>query len=231
MTAEAIAQAKARAARAAVDEIEHGMLVGLGTGSTAAFAIAALGERVAQGLRIRAVATSLETERRAGEAGITVLPFDDMARVDLAIDGADEVDPALRAIKGAGGALLREKIVAQAATRMICIVDEGKLVDRLGEKPVPVEVLPFARAFVSEAVRTLGGEAALRVSEGRPMLTDQGNMLLDCRFGPIADPAALARDLDAVPGLLDHGLFLTEIDLLLIGGPMSVTRRERVATS
>ncbi len=227
MTADEIAQAKTRAARAAVDEVADGMLVGLGTGSTAALAIAALGERVARGLRITAVATSLDTGRMARDAGLVVLPFDDIAHVDLAIDGADEVDPQLRAIKGGGGALLREKIVARAAARMICIVDEGKLVDRFGVRPVPVEVLPFARAFVSEAVRGLGGMPELRMKAGQPALTDQGNMLLDCRFPAIDDPDRLARQLQAIPGLLAHGLFLTEIDVLLIGEGSGVTRRVR----
>lgn len=227
MTAEATTQAKARAAHAATDEVADGMLVGLGTGSTAALAIAALGARVAAGLRITAVATSLETERAARAAGIAVLPFDGIDRVDIAIDGADEVDPGLRAIKGAGGALLREKIVAQAAARMICIVDEGKLVSRLGARPVPVEILPFARAFVAQAVRALGGEPALRMAGGRPVLTDQGNLLLDCHFAAIEDPERLAVQLQAVPGLLAHGLFLSEIDVLLVGDGAGVTRRIR----
>ncbi len=227
MTADGIAQAKARAAGAAASEVAEGMLVGLGTGSTAALAIAALGARVAAGLRITAVATSLETERLAREAGIMVLPFDDIARIDLAIDGADEVDPDLRAIKGAGGALLREKIVAQAAARMICIVDEGKLVARLGARPVPVEVLPFARAFVAQAVQALGGEPVLRLNGDRPAVTDQGNVLLDCHFGGIDDPEKLAAQLQAIPGLLAHGLFLGEIDLLLVGDEAGVTRQER----
>lgn len=226
MTAEETA-ARTHAAEAAVAEVADGMLVGLGTGSTAALAIAALGARVAQGLRITASATSLESERLAREAGIKLLPFDDIAAVDLAIDGADEVDPALRAIKGAGGALLREKVVAQAATRMICIVDEAKRVTQLGAKPVPVEVLPFARSFVSAAIEALGGEAQLRRTGGKPRLSDQGNMLLDCRFAPIADPEGLASALQAVPGLLGHGLFLSEIDLLIVGTPAGVVRRER----
>ncbi len=227
MTAEEAAQAKARVAEAAASEVADGMLVGLGTGSTAALAIAALGARVAAGLRITAVATSLETERQALKAGITVLPFEDIARVDLAIDGADEVDPEFRAIKGAGGALLREKIVAQAAERMICVVDTGKMVARLGARPVPVEVLPFARAFVMQAVQALGGEPLLRLSADRPAITDQGNILLDCHFGAIDDPEKLAAQLQAIPGLLAHGLFLSEIDVLLVGDEAGVTGRER----
>ena len=222
-----IAHAKARVAEAAALEVADGMLVGLGTGSTAALMIAALGERVATGLRITTVATSLETEKLALKAGIIVLPFDDIARIDLAIDGADEVDPEFRAIKGAGGAMLREKIVAQAAERMICIVDAGKLVARLGARPVPVEILPLARTFVTGVVQSLGGRPELRMKAGRPAVTDQANLLLDCHFGVIDDPEKLAAQLQAIPGLLGHGLFLREIDVLLVGNTSGVTRRVR----
>ena len=222
-----ISQAKARVAGAAALEVADGMLVGLGTGSTAALMIAALGERVAAGLRITTVATSLETEKLALKAGITVLPFDDIARIDLAIDGADEVDSEFRAIKGAGGAMLREKIVAQAAERMICIVDASKLVAHLGARPVPVEILPLARTFVTEAVQSLGGRPELRMKAGRPAVTDQANLLLDCHFGFIDDPEKLAAQLQAIPGLLGHGLFLREIDVLLAGDASGVTCRVR----
>jgi ribose 5-phosphate isomerase A len=221
-------EAKRAAAEAAIAEVESGMLLGLGTGSTAAFAIAALGDRIAQGLRVTATATSLATEAAARAAGIAMLPFDDIATVDLAIDGADQIDPDFRVIKGGGGALLREKIVASAATRMICIVDASKPVAML-DRALPIEVLPFARSFVSQAIRALCGDPVLRITaDGQPALSDQGNLLIDCGFGPIADPAGLAAALDTVPGLLGHGLFLTEIDILLVGGPNGVDRRERV---
>lgn len=213
---------KRKAAEAAIAEVTDGMLVGLGTGSTAAFAISGLGRRIAQeGLRITAAGTSLATERAARAAGIPFLAFDDCASVDLCIDGADEIDPAFRAIKGGGGAMLREKIVASAATRMVCIVDASKPVETLS-RPLPIEVLPFARAYVSGAIRCLGGDPVVR-----PAPSDQGNLLIDCAFGPIADPAGLAHTLDAIPGLLGHGLFLSEIDALYIGGETSVERRER----
>ncbi|USI72421.1 ribose-5-phosphate isomerase RpiA [Sphingomonas morindae] len=215
---------KRRAAEAAVAEIEPGMLVGLGTGSTAAFAIAALGRRVAGGLAVRAVATSLATEAAAVAAGIAMLDFADVAAVDLVIDGADEVDPALRAIKGAGGALLREKIVAESAGRMLCIIDDSKRVSQLGRGPLPVEVLPFARRFVTDRLAALGCEPVLRVRAGAPVLSDQGNLLIDCRFGPIDAPAALADQLAALPGVMGHGLFLREIDFLFCGGEL---RQER----
>jgi ribose 5-phosphate isomerase A len=215
-------RAKQKAAEAAIAEVTDGMLVGLGTGSTAAFAISGLGRRIAEeGLRITAAGTSLATERAARAAGIPFLAFNDIATVDLCIDGADEIDPLFRAIKGGGGAMLREKIVASAATRMICIVDADKLVETLA-RPLPIEVLPFAHAYVARAIRCLGGDPVVR-----PAPSDQGNLLIDCDFGPIADPDGLAHMLDAIPGLLGHGLFLSEIDALYIGGETGVERRER----
>jgi ribose 5-phosphate isomerase A len=214
--------AKKKAADAAIAEVSDDMLVGLGTGSTAAFAISGLGRRIAEeGLRITAAGTSLATERAARAAGIAFLAFDDLAAVDLCIDGADEIDPLFRAIKGGGGAMLREKIVASAATRMICIVDASKPVETL-TRPLPIEVLPFARSYVGGAIRCLGGDPVVR-----PAPSDQGNVLIDCAFGPIVDPQGLARTLNAIPGLLGHGLFLSEIDALYIGDETSVERRER----
>jgi ribose 5-phosphate isomerase A len=219
---------KSLAAEAAVAEISDDMVVGLGSGSTVAFAIAALGLRVAAGLRIDAVSTSLATERAARAAGIPIRDFADVAAIDLAIDGVDEIDPRFRAIKGAGGALLREKIVAAAAGRMIAIADGSKPVERLGHAALPVEILPFARSFVAAAIRKLGGEPLLRRdAAGGLFATDQGNQILDCTFGPIADPAGLATALAAIPGLLGHGLFLTEIDALFVGRGGTVERRAR----
>jgi len=216
------AGAKGRAARSAVAAVEPGMLVGLGTGTTAACAIRALAARVGDGLRVRCVATSRASAALAASLGLDLAAFDDRATVDLAIDGADEVDPRLRAIKGAGGALLREKIIARAATRMICIVDATKLVAHLGQRPVPMEVLPFARTYVAAAITALGGAPVLR--DG---LTDQGNAILDCGFPPIDHPPALDRALSAVAGLLGHGLFLNEIDELHVGGRTGVEIRRR----
>jgi ribose 5-phosphate isomerase A len=222
------AAAKRAAAEAAVAEIEADMIVGLGTGSTAAFAIEALGRRVAQGLRVTAAATSLATERAARAAGIPLRDFADLSALDLAIDGADEIDPQFRAIKGAGGALLREKIVATAARRMICVVDEAKPVERLGTRPLPVEALPFARNFVMRSVESLGAQAVLRRNEaGAPVPSDQGNLLIDCHFAHLPDPAALAAQLEVIPGILGHGLFLSEIDALFVGTSGGVVRRER----
>jgi ribose 5-phosphate isomerase A len=219
---------KRAAAEAAVAEVEAGMLVGLGSGSTVAFAIAALGRRVAEGLRIDAVSTSLATERAARAAGIPTRDFADVAAIDLAIDGVDEIDPRFRAIKGAGGALLREKIVAAAARRMIAIADASKPVAQLGHAALPVEILPFARGFVEARVRALGGVPMLRRdAAGQPFATDQDNHILDCAFGPIADPEGLATTLATIPGMLGHGLFLAEIDLLIVAGGGRVERRVR----
>jgi len=209
---------KRAAAQAAVGEVRAGMLIGLGTGSTAAFAIDALARKVRDGLDIRAVATSMRTARMAAQAGIPLLDLADIAQIDLSIDGVDEVDPALRAIKGAGGAMLSEKIVASAARRMIAIADDTKAVARLGARPVPVEVLPDARAFAAGKLAALGCVATLRRDAGQtPIRTDHGNIIVDCQFDRLDDPAALAAQLASIPGVLGHGLFLTEIDALYLG--------------
>ena len=220
-------QGKRAAAEAAVAEVEGGMLVGLGTGSTATFAIQALARRVAAGLAVRAVATSLATAEAAAAAGIAVLDFADIATVDLCIDGVDEIDPGLRAIKGAGGAMLREKIVATAATRMIAIADASKAVDRIGARPVPVEFLPFARSFVALRLADLGGTPVLRMAGTTPYRTDQGHPVFDCAFASIDDPTGLAAALSCCPGVLAHGLFLTEIDSVYFGSETGATRRDR----
>ncbi len=193
------------------------MLVGLGTGTTADFAIVALGERVAAGLKVTAVATSSATSRAAAAAGVALRPFDTLAKLDLAIDGADEIDPRLRAIKGKGGAMLREKIVAVAAERMIVVVDDSKLVTRLGRGFVPLEVLPFAVGFVADRVSRLGATVSLRVAGQARYRTEQDNLVLDCGFGEIEDWPGLAAALSAIPGLLGHGLFLDEIDVAYVG--------------
>lgn len=218
---------KRLAAEAAVAEVRDGMLVGLGTGSTAKHAIAAIGARVATGLRVRAVATSVASARQAEELGIELLDMADVAAIDLTIDGADEIDAGLVAIKGAGGAMLREKVVAAASARMIVIVNGSKRVDRLGTAPIPVEVVPFAREAAMAAVRTLGATPTLRLAEGRPYLTDQKNLVLDCGFGSLPDPRALAAALQAIPGLVAHGLFLDEIDAAYIASNGIVTKLER----
>jgi ribose 5-phosphate isomerase A len=213
---------KRLAAEAAVDEVRDGMLVGLGTGSTVRFAIEALARRVAEGLRIDAVATSHDSAAKAGALGIAMRDFATVARVDLTIDGADEIDARLWAIKGAGGAMLREKIVAAASTRMVVIADASKRVAAVGAAKLPVEVLPFAHAYVADRLAML--DAAVTVREG---VTDNGNLVLDARFATFPDARALAAALDATPGVLGHGLFLDEVDASYVADRGVVTRRER----
>jgi ribose 5-phosphate isomerase A len=224
-----IAARKRAAAHAAVAEIEDGMLVGLGTGTTVSFAIASLGMRVAAGLKVTTVATSLATSRAAEAAGLVVLPFGTLARLDLAIDGADELDPQLRAIKGKGGAMLREKIVAAAADRMVVIIDDSKQVVKLGQAALPVEVLPFAATFVSDRIERLGAMVSRRMAGDRSFRTDQDNMVLDCRFRSIDDPQALASALSEIPGMLGQGLFLDEIDVAYVGRSDGVIQLSRGA--
>jgi ribose 5-phosphate isomerase A len=212
---------KRLAAIAAVAEVRAGMVVGLGTGSTAAFAIEALGEQVRGGLAISAVATSLATERAARAVGIPLIDLP--AQIDLTIDGADEIDDACRAIKGAGGAMLREKIVAAASTRMLVIADGSKHVRHIGAAKIPVEILPFAESFVAARLAGLGGAPVLRAG----FVTDQGNRILDCCFAVDLDKPALAAEIAAIPGALGHGLFLTEVDAAYIAAGGVVTRLER----
>ncbi|WP_425615780.1 ribose-5-phosphate isomerase RpiA [Anatilimnocola sp. NA78] len=215
---------KALAAAAAVREVREGMLVGLGTGSTAAHAVRQLGVRVTAGLRIRATSTSLATEQLARSVGLELLPFETVSRVDLTIDGADEIDRTLRAIKGGGGALLREKIVAAASDRTIIIADSSKLVSVLGlGVRLPLEVLPFASAFVERTLLARGfTPTKRRLANGLEFRTDQQNYVFDVEVGTIHNPGELARWLEALPGVLEHGLFVSEIDELLIGRSQGV---------
>ena len=193
------------------------MTVGLGTGSTAAHAIRSLGRRVGQGLAVRGVPTSEASAALARAEGIPLVDLNEVERVHLAIDGADEVDRKKRCIKGGGGALLREKIVASAADRLVLVVDSGKTVERLGAFPLPVEVVPFAREQVRREMLALGASVDLRAGTHGPFVTDEGNHILDCRFGEIVDAAALAARLDAVPGIVEHGLFIDMADDVIVG--------------
>ncbi|WP_010160527.1 ribose-5-phosphate isomerase RpiA [Sphingomonas sp. PAMC 26617] len=213
---------KRAAALAAIEEVRPGMVVGLGTGSTAAFAIAALGERR---LDIRAVPTSLASAALARAAGIALIDLP--AQIDLTIDGADEIDSRFRAIKGAGGAMLREKVVASASIRMIVIADSSKRVDTIGVAPIPVEVLPFAQAFVAARLAALGGTVTPRTG----FVSDQANPILDCRFPPDVDHALLAAHIAQIPGALGHGLFLSEVSAVYIAENGVVTRLERGRTA
>lgn len=215
---------KRRAAEAATAAIEDGMVVGLGTGSTAAYAITALGEAVADGLEITGVPTSDAARQRARSANLPIADLDVVDRVDLAIDGADQACDGVL-IKGGGGAHTRERLVDTAAHRFLVVVDERKVVDVLDE-PVPLEVLPAARRTVQRVVDDLGGVATVRTSETTdgPTYTERGNLLLDADFEHIEAPRELAPSLANVPGIVDHGLFIDLADELLVGTATGVER-------
>lgn len=197
------------AAERAVEFVEDGMTVGLGTGSTAYWAIQKLGERVRQGLKIRAIGTSEQTESMARKLGIPLLDFASVSALDVAIDGADEVAQCFVLTKGGGGALLREKLVASAASRFIVIVDSAKMVDRLGHFPMPVEVVPFAWELTARRVEASGCHSTRRSQQdGTPFITDNGNYILDCDFGEIADPRQTHAYLKGLPGVVETGFFI-----------------------
>jgi ribose 5-phosphate isomerase A len=206
------------AALRSLDEVGPDMLLGLGSGSTVAALVPLLGRRVQDGLRVRAVCASSRTRALAEQAGVPLLPEDGFTRLDLTIDGADEIDARLNTIKGGGGALLREKVLAAAADRVVLIADSRKPVARLGQGPLPVEVVPFGWPSIARHVTAVAGAATLRAdpATGRPFVTDEGNYILDCRGGPIADPAGLAARLAAIPGVMAHGLFLGLAGVALI---------------
>lgn len=216
--------AKQLAAVEAVTHIEDGMTVGLGTGSTSFFAIHRIAERVKEGLRIRAVSSSKGSESLARELGIPIVPFADIDAIDVTIDGADEVDDAFNLIKGGGGALLREKILAANSRRFIVIVDESKLVRTLGTFPLPVEVVPFAHELTVRKLEALGCKPAIRQADGRPFVSDNGNYIVDCRFDAIPDPAALSGRLHAIPGVVEHGLFVRMTETVVVGSSEGTTR-------
>jgi ribose 5-phosphate isomerase A len=206
-------QQKRAAARRVIELVEPGMRLGLGSGSTARHFVDLVGEKVAAGLDVRCVATSEATATQANALGIPLATLEDLPELDLTVDGADEVDHELRLIKGGGGALLREKIVAAASRQMAVIVDATKLVRRLGAFPLPIEVVPFGlaatRRHIERAVSELGlaGPIQLR-GGGRPFVTDGGHYILDCSLGAIVDPERLADALCRIPGVVEHGLFI-----------------------
>lgn len=218
MTLSPVDNQKKRAAEYAVAQIENGMKVGLGTGSTARFAVAALGERQRkEGIKVKAVPTSEATKKQAEEEGITVVSFDHIDRLDMCFDGADEADPQLNLTKGGGGALLREKVVAFVSAKFYCIVDSAKLVEKLHAFPLPIEIVPFAQKMVEREVRALGGEPTLRQKDGKTYVTDNGLWILDCRFPPIDNPPLLAKAFSSIPGIAEHGLFCGMVHELIVG--------------
>ncbi|WP_426236134.1 ribose-5-phosphate isomerase RpiA [Pararhizobium sp. DWP1-1-3] len=218
-------QMKIKAAAAALDYVEDGMRLGIGTGSTAEEFVRLLAEKVAGGFRVEGVPTSERTARLCLELGVPLKSLEDLPELDLTIDGADEVDPMLRLIKGGGGALLREKIVACASARMIVIADETKVVDTLGAFKLPIEVNAFGLGATRIAVEKLAariglsGEIDVRASGDGPFMTDGGHLILDASFGRIPDADALARELNAIPGVVEHGLFIGIASLAIIAGP------------
>ncbi|HJS60540.1 MAG TPA: ribose-5-phosphate isomerase RpiA [Pseudolabrys sp.] len=220
---------KRAAAARAVEFVRPGMRLGLGTGSTAKYFVELIGERVREGLDVVAVPTSEATLADAKRCGITLTTLDDTPQLDLTVDGADEVAPDLSLIKGGGGALLREKIVAAASGRMIVIADESKYVGALGRFPLPIEVVPFGVAAIQRSVEAAikrvqkAGSLAIRQAKsGHPFVTDGGHWIIDAELGRIDDPAALAHALAAVPGVVEHGLFIGLADTAIIGGPAGV---------
>jgi len=219
-------QYKKEAAQAAAQLVQSGMIVGLGTGTTAAYLVSELGRRVKEeGLRFTGVPTSERTAEQAHSLGISLATLADIKEIDLTIDGADEVQlGTLALIKGHGGALLREKIVASASKRMAVIVDETKIVKRLGGTlAVPVEVVPFGWEATARKLRAIGAGTELRPGvEDKPYVTDGGHYILDCAFGPIADPKKIARELDETVGVVEHGLFLGLAKQVFVGGPRGV---------
>ena len=218
--------AKRRAGEHAAEVVTDGDVVGLGTGSTAAHTIRALGRAVDDGLDVRGVATSYASRDLAREVGIPVVGLDSVERIDVAIDGADQVDDGLALIKGGGAAHAREKVVDSAAARFVVVADPSKLAPEL-DRPIPVEVLPDARATVGRTLRDLGGTPTLRTAERKdgPVVTDNGNLVLDADFGTVADPAALATDLATIPGVVEHGLFVGLADEVHVGREDGVTVR------
>ncbi len=221
---------KQQAAASAVDRLESGMVVGLGTGSTTRFALERIAELIRAGRleRIAGIPSSLQTEKAAGELGIPLTDFESHPVIDITIDGADEVDPELNLIKGGGGALLREKVLAQASRRNLIIVDESKLSDRLGTRwALPVEVVPFARAAEERFLASLGAAVVLRTRNGIPVVTDQGNLLLDARFGPMQDPGRLAGQLSGRAGIVEHGLFVGLAHEVFVAGADGIRHLRR----
>ncbi|NPD13749.1 ribose-5-phosphate isomerase RpiA [Xinfangfangia sp. D13-10-4-6] len=222
-----IDKAKFVAAKRAVDFVEDGMKLGLGTGSTAAWMVRCLAERVREeGLRVTSVATSSRTAQLATSLGLTVRSLDEVRWLDLTIDGADEFDPDLNLIKGGGAALLQEKIVATASDQMIVIADAAKEVSRLGAFPLPVEVIPFGwqttKALIEEtlvAMDVMTREATLRMSGESPLVTDESNYIVDLHLGRIGNPRQLALVLNQIPGVVENGLFIDICDIVVIGAP------------
>jgi ribose 5-phosphate isomerase A len=219
---------KEAAARASLRFVRDGQIVGLGTGSTAAYAVRAIGERVRAGLKIRGIPTSVQTKDLATSLGIPLATLEEFQQIDVTIDGADEFDPQLNLIKGGGGALLREKVIASATHQVVIIADSSKQVRMLGKFPLPVEIIPFAQPLVAKRITALGASVKLRqMADGSPFITDEGHHILDCHFGQIPDPPALAHQLESMPGVVEHGLFIGMASVVLVAKGAEVEELRR----
>ena len=218
---------KRRAAEAAVALVQDGMRLGIGTGSTAAEFIRLLADQVKAGLKVTGVPTSERSRALCAELDVPLATLAELPELDLAVDGADEFDGAMNLIKGGGGALLREKIVASCAARFVVIADASKRVDRLGAFPLPVEIVPFAARPLIARIEDLGATVMLRRAGAGPFVSDEGHHILDCAFGEIADPVGLAATLHDVPGVVDHGLFIGMADAVIVGADAGVEVIER----
>lgn len=226
----AIEELKRQAAERAVQYIQSGMVVGLGTGSTAVFAVRRIGALLAAGQlqRVVGIPTAEVTAREAERLGIPLGTLDDHPTVDVTIDGADEIDPHLNLIKGLGGALLREKIVAAASRRFIVVADESKRVEQLGTRaPVPVEVVPFAKRPVAAYMASLGARVVERRTQGETFITDEGNLILDCHFAGLPNPQEMAQLIRAQPGVVEHGMFLGMATEAIVAGKRGIIVLER----
>src|SRR6056297_1003391 len=201
----------------AAEYVKDGMKIGLGTGSTAYYAVKKVGEMVRNGLTVKAVPTSKETAELAQEEGIELVELADVDKLDITIDGADEVDKEFNLTKGGGGALLREKIVASASERLIIIVDESKLVDKLGEFPLPVEITPFSWQYTKKLIEKFSCSSEIRKEDGEIYVTDNGNYILDCDFGKIEDPLKITVELNKLPGVVENGIFAEMAEIVVVG--------------
>ncbi|WP_373521083.1 ribose-5-phosphate isomerase RpiA, partial [Aquiflexum sp.] len=212
------------AGEAAVQYIEDGMIIGLGSGSTVYWTIKRIGELVSEGMRISGIPSSMRTEKLAKEFSIPLVSFNDVRNIDITIDGADEVDPNLNLIKGGGGSVLREKILAFASKALIIVVDEEKLVKRLGNFPLPVEVTPFGIENTLKKITELGCEAKLRLKDNQIFLTDNNNFIADCNFQKIKCPSKLSIELNQIPGVIENGLFYDIVNKVIIGSENNCVR-------
>lgn len=201
----------------AAEYVKDGMKIGLGTGSTAYYAVKKVGEMVRNGLKVKAVPTSKETAELAAEEGIELIELADVDKLDLTIDGADEVDKDFNLTKGGGGALLREKIVASASEKLIIIVDESKLVEKLGEFPLPVEITPFSWKYTKKMIDKFDCSSEIRKKDGEIYITDNGNYIIDCDFGQIDNPIKLTEELNKIPGVVENGIFAEMAEIVIVG--------------